>query len=401
MKKIFEMTKDCCGCAACASICPQHCITMQLDEEGFAYPQMNTEACIQCGRCERSCPVLKEKDRRDTPTQLPASYAAYNKDEVIRLASSSGGIFTLLAEQTILGNGVVFGAAMGEDQRTVTHIAVRTMQELEKLRGSKYLQSNIEGIYSQVRTELLANRPVLFSGTPCQVEALRSFLGQDFENLLCVDLICHGVPSPKVWQKYLSYQENRAGAPARRTFFRHKKYGWKTFALSFEFSNDKVYEQIFQKDLFMQTFLRNACLRPSCHHCHFKRINRSSDITLADFWGIENLFPEMDDDKGISLVLIHTGKGQQTFDKLKDKLCFLPVNTEKALKGNSAMTCSAVPHKQRTKFFAMLDILPFDVLARRYAKPKYTAKGMAVALLHKIGMYKAAKQLYKRLRSQQ
>lgn len=396
---INDIKFNCTGCAACADICPQNCISMQPDGEGFSYPYVDEAACVQCGKCVRICPVLWAKSgagNAEAQQKQPVAYAAYNKNEIVRLASSSGGIFTLLAEQTLVKGGVVFGAAMREDQRAVVHVAVQDASELEKLRGSKYLQSNTEGIYSKVRAVLREGRSVLFSGTPCQVEALRAFLGKDHENLLCVDLICHGVPSPKVWQRYVDYQEDRAGAPARRTFFRHKKYGWKTFALSFEFSNDKAYEQILSKDLFMQAFLQNACLRPSCHNCAFKKLHRVSDITLADFWGIQNVASEMDDNKGTSLVLIHTEKGKQAFNCAKINMCFLQVAATQALVDNSSMISSSAPHKQRTQFFAKLEKLPFDTLIRRYAKPKRTMKEILVILLHHTGFLPLVKMILRR-----
>ena len=288
---------DCCGCHACAQICPQHCITMQPDAEGFLYPQIDETACIHCNLCEKVCPILQSLEEPKDKT--PAAYAAINKDDDIRRQSSSGGVFTLLAEYILAQGGVVFGAAMADDQRSVRHIAVETPEDLAALRGSKYLQSTIGNTYGEAKQALQAGRKVLFTGTPCQIEGLKSFLqGREYPNLYCMDVICHGVPSPLAWQTYVSEQETRAGVPARRTFFRHKKYGWKTFALLLEFSNNKAYECVLSKDAFMQAFLQNACLRPSCHACHFKKLNRVSDITVADYWGVQNQQPDMDDDKG-------------------------------------------------------------------------------------------------------
>lgn len=399
---ISDIQHVCTGCAVCADACPQNCISMQQDGEGFFYPHVDESSCIQCGKCESVCPVLQTKSKANAPSapqEMPIAYAAYNNDESIRLASSSGGIFTLLAEQTLAAGGVVFGAAMREDQRSVAHIALETPQELDKLRGSKYLQSETNGIYKQVKIALQTGKKVLFSGTPCQVEALRTYLGPDEENLLCMDFICHGVPSPKVWDKYVDFRENRAGATAWRTFFRHKTYGWKTYAVLFEFSNNTTYEQIFGEDLFMQAFLRNACIRPSCHACPFKKLNRASDITLADFWGIENIAPDMDDDKGTSLVLVHSEKGKKALSAIHTQIYAKPVNTEIALRENPAMTQSVSPHKNRTEFFSNLNSLPFDKLVHQYAREQITPKMLATALLRRVGLYSIAKKIYVHMKS--
>lgn len=368
---------------------------MRSDKEGFLYPYINQAECINCGKCEKVCPILVDTHKNAGIVQeKPDAYAAYNKDITTRLSSSSGGIFSLLAERVLQHGGIVFGAAMRADQRSVVHIAINDTAGLDKLRGSKYLQSNLQGIYQQVQNALHANRKVLFTGTPCQVEALRAFLGRDYDNLLCMDLICHGVPSQKVWEKYVAYRETRAGATVRRTFSRYKKYGWKRFAVLFEFSNNTAYQQIFSEDLFMQAFLRNACLRPSCHACHFKKVNRVSDITVADFWGIENVLPNMDDDKGTSLVMIHSDKGAKAFESISKNICRKRVNFDKAIAGNPAMIQSAAPHKNREDFFAHLDELPFDTLVRRYAHQSYTAKQIIALALKKLGLFESLKRVY-------
>lgn len=379
----LQQKSACCGCHACAQICPKHCITMRADAEGFLYPQVDATACIHCGACEKVCPILQSSP--EPKDKSPKAFAAINLDEKVRAQSSSGGVFSLLAEQTISKGGVVFGAAMSENQHKVCHIAVETLEGLAALRGSKYLQSEIGTTYLQAREALKSGREVLFSGTPCQIEGLRSFLQKDYPNLFCVDVICHGVPSPLVWDTYLAEQETRAGAPVRRTFFRHKKYGWKTFSLLLEFSNNKAYERVISDDAFMQAFLQNACLRPSCHNCHFKKLNRVSDITLADYWGIQNQYPDMDDDKGTSLVLVHSEKGRELLGGLNAQLQLHPVPTNQALRGNSSMTQSVAPHKKRQKFFANLGRMPFDVLVKKYAKPRTTLRSMAVLVVRKMG----------------
>ena len=356
---------QCCGCASCAQVCPKHCITMQTDDEGFLYPQIDQEQCIHCGLCEASCPVLNVQPEAEGK---PQAYAAYSKNEEQRQRSSSGGIFSLLAEQTLNAGGVVIGAEMAEDCRSVQHVAIESKDELYRLQGSKYLQSQIGTTYAQAKQYLAEGRKVLFSGTPCQIEGLKSYLKKDDANLLCVDLICHGAPSPKLWAKYVADCEKRAGAQVQRTFFRHKKYGWKTYAVLLEFSNNTAYEQMLQKDLYMQMFLQNLCLRPSCYQCQFKKMHRVSDITLADFWGCQSVCPEMDDDKGLSAVMVHSEKGQKAIDALQDQAVWKQVAVEQVAAGNPSMVKSCEKPPMRDAFMQAMDGMTIQKLGKKYLK---------------------------------
>lgn len=384
--------QKCCGCSACAQACPKQCITMRYDKEGFLYPYLVTDECVDCGICEKVCPVLEAVPDTDGE---PQAYAAFNKNETERLESSSGGIFTLLAKAILKSGGVVFGAAMTEDCRAVYHLAVESENELYRLCGSKYLQSDIGTTYQEAERWLKTGRKVLFSGTPCEIEGLRSYLRREYENLLCVDVICHGAPSPKLWEKYVCYRENRASSTARRTFFRHKKYGWKTYAVLFEFSNNTAYEQILSKDLFMQMFLQNLCLRPSCYACAFKKRNRLSDITLADFWGCDDICPELDDDKGLSLVLIHSVKGRQIITDLNGGMVCKSVKLKQALPGNTSLVKSCAEPEKRRDFMRQLDELDIPELARKYlARPTVTE---IIKRLVPTGIKKHLKLFYHRL----
>ena len=313
----------CSGCHACANACPQNCIQMISYEEGFWYPQVDKDNCIECGLCEKVCPILHKWQSDEN--RLTTAMAAINLNEEIRLKSSSGGIFTLIAEEIINQGGVVFGAAFANDFRSVHHIFVDNTKDLEKLRGSKYVQSKIGDTYKQAKDFLDGGRMVLFTGTPCQIGGLYSYLRKPYENLFTQDIICHGVPSPMVWKKYVDEREKKAASTTQRMFFRHKKYGWKTFAVLFEFLNSTVYMKNLHDDSFMRAFLSNLCLRPSCYNCSFKSIKRQADITLADFWGVQNELPEMDDDKGTSLVLVHSVKGEKQLAALagiaKTQIC--------------------------------------------------------------------------------
>lgn len=379
----------CCGCEACVNICPSHCIQMVSDSEGFLYPVPDMGHCLSCGKCEDICPVLHPAVETSVK---PAAWAAMNRSDAVRKESSSGGVFSLLAESVIQNGGVVFGAAFNECF-DVEHIAVETMEDLARLRGSKYTQSRIGTVFQQVRHHLKAGREVLFSGTPCQIEGLRVFLGADYANLLLIDLVCHGVPSPLVWREYVAFRETKNASQTRRISSRHKKYGWKRFSVSFTFMNDTEYLAPLERDVFMRAFLTDCCLRPSCGTCAFKKIGRASDITLADFWGIQSVLPPLDDDKGTSLVIVHSPKGTKAFDAVSSSCTRASVALDAALRGNPAMTKSVVFHKNRSKFFGNLKKLPFDVLVKRYATRKYTLKSCVAEVLRRLGLLDRVKAM--------
>lgn len=362
----------CSGCHACANACPKNCIQMISDEEGFWYPQIDKKECIDCGLCEKVCPIIHKwqpDDSRNT-----TAMAAINLNEEIRLKSSSGGIFTLIAEEIINQGGVVFGAAFTDDFKAVHHICVDNTDDLEKLRGSKYVQSKIGNTYQEVKEYLDRGQKVLFTGTPCQIGGLYSYLRKPYDNLYTQDLICHGVPSPMVWEKHLEERERKAASTTQRMFFRHKKYGWKTYAVLFEFSNNTAYVRKFPEDSFMKAFLSNLCLRPSCYNCSFKTVNRQADITLADFWGVQYALPEMDDDKGTSIVMLHSSKGEKLFQYIKDNIKLETVNPYEIIKYNSAAIKSCEPNKKREGFIKDIKSGDFEKTVYRYTKISFVRK---------------------------
>lgn len=393
--------ENCTGCYACANVCPQRCIMMQADHEGFWYPVVITEACTRCGSCVRVCPLLNRDTKTRSGKSAPPACAAYSREESIRLNSSSGGVFTLLAEEILGAGGVVFGACF-DDKFSVVHHFVENRDELEKLRGSKYVQSKIGSSYEQARRFLQAGRTVLFSGTPCQIAGLKQYLGGDHIGLVCQDIICHGVPSPKAWKEYLAYREQRAGVRARRIAFRRKNRGWKQYSISFTFSNNMEYLETLDRDLYMRAFLKNICLRPSCYVCHFKTIDRTSDITLADFWGIQNVMPEMDDDKGTSLVIVHSEKGQELLSKIVDRLVLVSVELENAIRYNTAMIQSVTVHPYRDEFFKQLGTERIDRLIDRLCKDRFaerakaTTKSVLRRVLIKFGLFDTVRRLVRR-----
>lgn len=374
---------------------------MENDQEGFWYPEVDYSQCIECGMCIRVCPIIQIPKKEHDEQVAPLAYAAYNKDESVRLDSSSGGLFTLIAEEVIGAGGVVFGARF-DDEFNAVHDYAECLDDLDAFRGSKYVQSNIGTSYEKAREFLQEGRLVLFTGTPCQIAGLKYYLGRNYDNLLCQDIVCHGVPSPKVWQKYVSYREERAGALARRISFRRKDGGWKKFSVSFSFKNNTEYIQIHNKDLYMQAFLKDICLRPSCHACHFKTINRDSDLTLADFWGIQNIAPDLDDDKGTSFVIVHSEKGHELLESIQDQIFGQEVDVWDGAKYNSAMLKSVAKHPKREEFFATLENEDLDSLIERLCRDKLTVRMKRKLIsgtrfvLEKLGLLETAKRILSR-----
>ena len=305
--------KDCCGCSACVQKCPKQCISLKEDEEGFLYPVVDKETCIDCGLCEKVCPILHQGKERK-PLKV---YAAKNQNEEIRLQSSSGGVFTLLAEEVIQEGGVVFGARFDEHWE-VKHDFTETIDGLSAFRGSKYVQRRMEDNYQKVESFLRQNRKVLFCGTPCQVAGLKRFLRKEYDNLLTIDFVCHGVPSPGVWRQYLKemkskLSKNKSNVDVENISFRDKKTGWKNYSFSLKCSKLGIdgesktdsYVELARNNIFMKGFLADLYLRPSCYACPAKCGKSGSDITIGDLWGAPSIIVQEDDDKGTSLVLIN------------------------------------------------------------------------------------------------
>jgi len=380
----IALNEKCSGCHACANTCPKNCIQMTSDDEGFWYPQVDKEKCIDCGLCEKVCPIMHKWEPNEN--SKTTAMAAINLNDEIRLKSSSGGIFTLIAEEIINQGGVVFGACFADDFRSVHHICVDNIDDLEKLRGSKYVQSKIGDTYKLAKDFLDSGRKVLFTGTPCQIGGLYSYLRKPYDSLFTQDIICHGVPSPMVWEKYVEEREKKATSTTQRMFFRHKKYGWKTFAVLFEFTNKTAYVKKLHKDPYMRAFLTNSCLRPSCYKCSFKSIQRQADITLADFWGIQNVLPEMDDDKGTSLLLVHSNKGEQLIQAIKTDIKYSAVSVDTVPKYNPAVCNSVSIGKYRQQYMQLFKDHSLDMLSAKFFKSSF--KRVLIKALDKLGLLK-------------
>lgn len=341
--------KKCCGCTACASICPKHCISMKEDKEGFLYPEADASLCVECGACEKVCPVLHVGESR----QPLHCYAAKNMDAEVLKKSSSGGIFSLLAQYAIQEkHGVVFGAKW-ESERVV-HGAIESLDDLCKLRGSKYVQSDLQDSFKRVAAFLKDERFVLFSGTPCEIAGLKSYLRNDYDNLIMVDLACHGVPSPKVLALYIQELKQKYGVDSLRLNFKDKSTGWATYSVTAKSGDKTLFSERASENIYMKGYLHELFSRPSCHDCAFKSFRSGSDISLADFWGINKVFPEYNSINGVSLVLINTEKGNRAMATVTDTAEMVEVGYEEAVRENGALLHSEQAHPKRKLFFRSL-----------------------------------------------
>jgi len=363
----------CTGCAACAAVCPVDAIAMQPNTEGFLHPSIDIVSCTECGLCKQICPINRSKtiktDRttKDGNGHFPCVWAAWNVDEDIRRQSSSGGIFTSLALDVLNRGGRVVGAAF-DDNFVVRHCVIDSAEKLHLLRGSKYVQSEIKpSLLHDIQEMLDQGRIVLFSGTPCQVAGFKCFLQKLYDNLYCCDIVCHGVPSPRLFQCYIRSKIHKMGK-IKTILFRDKEKGWKKFSLTWLFKNGR--RKSFGPTLadpYMAAFLRDFALRSSCYNCVFTTIKRQGDVTLADFWGVAGKYPEYDlDDKGTSLVLINNFKGQTWIENCRHKLFLGPADIDTAIAGNPMLVRSARRPPERETFYSDLNALKFSDLIKKY-----------------------------------
>lgn len=340
----------CTGCMACLNRCPKGCITSKVNEEGFEVPYIDQEKCVNCGLCVKACPVMQPI--RNDRFKEPEAYAAWHEDEAIRWQSTSGGVASALASFVLKRGGVVVGAAYNEKQEVVHKIFLK-QEELEGFRGSKYVQSSIGYTYSEVKRYLKEGRIVVFIGTPCQVAGLYGYLGEEAEGLICCDFICHGVPSPEVFKRYIGEMEAVYKSKIKQVIFRDKgEKGWpNNMNVKMTFEDGQVYyNDQPRQDPYYRSFMLNISLRKSCYTCQYTNLNRRSDLTLGDYWGLGTLTPfEKQKEPGISLLLVNSKKG-------KDLLSKIPIQYEKrmleeAKAGNLMLVRSAKYHEHRIAFF--------------------------------------------------
>lgn len=353
----------CNGCKACKDICPKGAISYGIDHEGFWYPWVDYEKCVNCGQCVKRCP---NKTFLKSSRKQPDVKAAWSKDDNVRLASTSGGLFYEMARAILMDGGYVAGCVYNDDFKGAHHTVIHSMDNLPPLMVSKYVESDTEGIYPTVKSLLDSGEKVLFVGSACQCAGLYSYLDKDYEGLTAVDFLCRGTNSPKAHKRYIEYLEETYGAPIVKLRSKDKRNGWERFGQSAVFANGKEYFAYHGDDLRVVAYHHgNLMARPSCLDCKFKTIPRLTDLTLGDFWGIQAA--EVDDiDKGISLLFINSPKGQELFNSLHDRVSYIDKTLADAERGNGAIRYSAGCSKNRDAFLAELDEHPFDELVKKY-----------------------------------
>ena len=359
MDKVYISKEMCSGCKACIDICPTKAITMCKDEEGFEYPQINQEKCINCGKCSRLC-AFKRKNINEA--QKPISIIGVKaKNEKERISSRSGGIFSVLANYIIEQSGIVYGCVLSKDLE-VHHARATTQEQLKEFKGSKYVKSNLKNVYSEAKNDLQEGKIVLFSGTGCEIAGLYATLKNvDTSKLYTCDLICHGVPTPLIYEEYIKFMEKKENQKITHVDFRDKSFGWSTHKETLSFEDGKKLTANYYTELFYSHHI----LRPSCYNCQFSNMDRVSDITIGDFWGIQKENPEFYDEKGISLALVNTGKGQEILEHIKEKLDWIEVKSQHYMQPN--LQHPSKKPENRNEFWEDYKQKGFEYIMEKYA----------------------------------
>ncbi len=372
----------CCGCRACEQICAQKCIVMDADKDGFLYPFINNNNCISCGLCKKVCPFRDGGYINPLAGDYPDTYAFYNYDMQTRKNSSSGGAFSALVDAFCNNNYVIFGAGFDENF-VVRHSYVFDKDELSKFRKSKYVQSDMGDCYSKVKVFLSEGKKVVFSGTPCQIAGLRTFLRISYENLFCIDVICHGTPSPMVFDKYKQYLTSKYGSELTAFDFRFKRNDeWIPPYMMMEFENGKRLMVPGSDDPFMVGFYKMLYHRPSCYVCPFAKIPRVSDITIGDFIGVDTIAPHLNDNKGLSLILVNTPRGREIFNNMKESSSYLePVSLENIIQFNPQLEHPVKVNLLRNKFMRDVERMDFASVRKIYLKGRHPFKRLLSNIL--------------------
>ena len=358
MKEIVEKNK-CTGCTSCMNICPKQAITMNENEDGFKYPIIDQDKCVNCGLCKKTCPALNTNEN----DSINECYVSYTKEDKYKENSPSGGVFPLIAEMVLNENGIVIGSAF-DDKLKLKHIAITKGKELDKLKGSKYLQSDLGNIFSFIKSNI-EKKKILFVGTPCQVAGLKSFLKKDYDSLICMDLFCHGVPSPKLFDKYIKELEEENNDRIISYNFRDKTTGWDNYSNTAVFTNFTKTELQSNND-YMKLFLSDVSLRDSCFNCNFKLGNKYSDITIGDFWGVKKKYPNMYNKKGVSAIIVNTNKGKKIFEEINRDLEFKNCKLDDIVEGSHSLAKSGNRPSKKDDFFKDIDKLSIKELVKKY-----------------------------------
>lgn len=363
MDKVFNRAENCCGCALCEEVCPKNAIAM-IKQAGFYYPTIDQNLCVDCGICVKKCPFNLEPQVQNNCIE---AFAVKHKNDEVVLNSSSGGIFTALSNKILADDGYVIGADFDGDMNVI-HTVAGTAQQRDRMRGSKYIQSNTSGVYNKIKSLLKEEKPVLFTGTPCQAAAVRKNFPNE-KNLYIIDIICHGVPSTDVWKKYVAFIENKYNKKLSFYSFRDKSVsGWRGYSSKLTFDDGTVVSHNNITGSFIELFRYDVCLRPSCTNCKFTSLNRQGDITIGDFWGIENILPEISDNRGISAVMINTEKGKQLFDFVTEDINKYPCTQRDIAKGQPNLFRPSSYSNKAEAFQKDLKELSFEKVLKKYTR---------------------------------
>lgn len=393
---MIEINKkqNCCGCTACVAICPKDCIEMKEDKEGFLYPVIYKNKCINCGACERVCPILNV--RREEPFEQVA-YIVQNKDKKVLRESTAGGAFTAIAKYVLQCGGVVFGVELGQDL-VARHVYIECESELSRFRNSKYVQSSVGGgTLRSVKFFLEQGKVVCFSGTPCQIAGLKSYLRKDYENLIAVDVVCRAVPSPLIFRKYVEYQENRMQETITSVRFRDKYYGYKYSTMNVITNrNQGNYHNGVESDPWLRAFFSNICDRPSCHQCEFRSRYHASDFTIWDCFHVGRFSKELDNDEGATRMLVHSYKGREIFESISQELKYIKISPDSAMKGVRESGQSPKPHELREAFFKDAVELNGQDLFNKYFPDTFEVKmkHFIRIICYRLGIYAMAKKIW-------
>lgn len=393
----LENKSLCCGCTACKSICPQKCISMEKDEEGFLYPKIDKEKCINCTLCEKVCPIKNTKEN----IKEQHAYIFQHKNDIIRKQSTSGGAFTAISKYVIKNNGIVYGAVFDENYKVI-HIGINKKEELYKFRNSKYVQSDLGDCYTEIKENLENGITVCFSGTSCQIEGLKCYLKKEYENLLLVDVVCRAVPSPLIWEKYLKLRKKQY-KNIKSIMFRDKYYGYKYSNLSiYNKDNDKKqeYHKGVDSDPYLRAFFTNICDRPSCYSCKFKKLYRESDITIWDCFNVNKYNKKYDDDLGTNRILTHTKKGQEIIEEIIKENKGEEIDVSKATDGFLAIFQPVKNNEKREEFFKDAIALKEEELFNKYFADTFKIKleRYGRIILLKTKLYKPILNIGKKFR---
>lgn len=387
--------KKCCGCTACYNICPAQAISMCPDEEGFLYPQIDEQLCVNCGMCEAVCPVFNKQVHEE---QIEG-YIVRHRDSAIVEESTSGGAFTAFATTVIDEGGIVFGTGYDEEMCVVCKRA-KTCEELREMRGSKFVQSDLNETFSDIKNQLEEGIVVLFTGTPCQVAGLINYLKKKPDNLICIDFVCRGVASPLLWHNYINFMQKKYKSKIIGARFKNKTYGYHATTMKIDFENGKSYYGSGRIDPMMKAFVNEMSSRPSCAICAFKDVKRVSDLTMFDCYEFTSITGKKDDNKGYSSLLVHTEKGRELFRTVTEKFVVFKVDVEELVSKNGIMVLnSAKPSERRDCFYEMIQKHSIDVAMKKVCP--ITIKDYFIEKTKKIFYKLGFIQIVKRLKKHQ